>query len=183
MSLREVEVHEIREVLRPWLRGENCARSSGGRWWTEIRSATMWPPLSRRALSARAARSNSSNSSNSATRSSWSASGCGSTTSVPSASAQWVVSACEHALGNSAWNLRHELLGRLWGRETTKPRRVSTRQIVATDGTARLRRCRRCRWSWMVCAPTSTPRSVNSLRSATISRGRLLGHGYPGRRP
>ena len=61
-------------------------------------------------------------------------------TSVPSASAQCVVSACQHSLGSSAWNRRHELLGRLCGSGVTKPRRDSTRQIVATDGTARRRR-------------------------------------------
>ena len=36
-------------------------------------------------------------------------------TSVPSASAQWVVSACQHSLGSSAWKRRQELLGRFWG--------------------------------------------------------------------
>jgi hypothetical protein len=35
-------------------------------------------------------------------------------TSVPSARAQWVVSACQHSLGRSAWNRRQELRGRLW---------------------------------------------------------------------
>jgi hypothetical protein len=35
-------------------------------------------------------------------------------TSRPPAKAQWVVSACQHSLGNSAWNRRHELPGRLW---------------------------------------------------------------------
>ncbi len=55
-------------------------------------------------------------------------------TSVPSAIAQWVVSACQHSLGSSAWKRRHELLGRFCGWGVTKPRRDRTRQIVATDG-------------------------------------------------
>jgi len=61
-------------------------------------------------------------------------------TSVPSASAQWVTSACRHSFGSSAWNRRHELFGRFCGCGVTKPRRDSTRQIVATDGTDRCRR-------------------------------------------
>ena len=66
--------------------------------------------------------------------------------SVPSARAQWVVSACQHSLGSSAWNRRQELRGRLWGWGVTKPRRLSTRQMVATEGTeAFLRRYRHCR--------------------------------------
>ena len=56
-------------------------------------------------------------------------------TSRPREINTWVVSACQHSFGRSAWNLRQELRGRLWGSGTTKPRLESTRQIVATDGT------------------------------------------------
>jgi hypothetical protein len=92
-------------------------------------------------------------------------------TSLPSTPCQWVVSACQHSLGSSAWKRRQELFGRFWGSGLIKPRRDSTRQIVATDGTAaRARpRRRRSKWTWIVCGPASRPSSARDLRNATIS--------------
>jgi hypothetical protein len=50
-------------------------------------------------------------------------------------------------LGQLGGKRRQELFGRFWGWRVMKPRRDRTRQMVATDGTARLRRrWRRCRW-------------------------------------
>ena len=61
-------------------------------------------------------------------------------TLVPSASDQWVVSACQRSLGSPAQNRTYEHLGRLCGWGTIKPRRFSTLQIEETDGTTALRR-------------------------------------------
>jgi hypothetical protein len=55
---------------------------------------------------------------------------------LPSASVQWVMSACHRSLGISAWNRTKELLGRFWDWGMTNPRRVRIRQIVATEGTS-----------------------------------------------
>jgi len=65
------------------------------------------------------------------------------------------------------------LLG--WG--AMKPRRDSTRQIVATDGAApRARpRRRRSKWTWIVCGPASRPSSARDLRTATISSSIIAG--------
>jgi hypothetical protein len=98
-------------------------------------------------------------------------------TSLSSASCQWVVSACQHSLGSSAWKRRQELLGRFWGCGAMKPRRARTRQIVATDGTAARARPRRRRssWTWIVCGPASNPSSARPLRTATISSSTTAG--------
>ncbi len=55
--------------------------------------------------------------------------------SVPSASCQWVTSACQSSLGWVAVKRFQADRGRLWGWGTTKPRRVRMRQIVHTAGT------------------------------------------------
>ena len=72
--------------------------------------------------------------------------------SLPSASGQWVMSACHSSLGRSAANRRQDERGRLCGCGVTNPRRDKIRQIVATDGAqpARWRRCQA-----MVSAPAS----------------------------
>src|SRR5579863_1115713 len=57
-------------------------------------------------------------------------------TSLPSARAQWVVSACQHSLGSSAAKRTNEHRGRFWGWGVIKPRRFSTLQIEDTDGTS-----------------------------------------------
>src|SRR4051812_42153086 len=93
-------------------------------------------------------------------------------TSVPSASCQWVMSACQRWLGWSAVNRCHDDLGRFCGCGLTNPRRLRIRQIVETDGTGGtggtelagvadvevfdlgVRRAR-VRWVWMVSAPAS----------------------------
>ena len=56
-------------------------------------------------------------------------------TSVPSASRQWVMSACQRSLGWSAQNVFHDDRGRFCGCGVTNPRRVRIRQIVETAGT------------------------------------------------
>ena len=56
-------------------------------------------------------------------------------TSVPSASRQWVMSACQRSLGWSAQNLCHDERGRFCGCGVTNPRRDRIRQIVETAGT------------------------------------------------
>jgi len=71
---------------------------------------------------------------------------------VPSAPSTWVTSACQHSLGTSALKRVHDDLGRLWGWGTTKPRALSTRQMVAVEGT---RTWRRARWMRIVSAPAS----------------------------
>ena len=59
---------------------------------------------------------------------------CKISTSRPPRSFQWVMSACHRSFGMSAANRTNELFGRFCGCGVTKPRRVSTRQIVATEG-------------------------------------------------
>jgi len=103
----------------------------------------------------------------------WSSSRLRISTPVPSASCQWVVSACHRWLGCSAVNRCHDERGRFCGWGVTKPRRVRIRQIVATDGTAgwvavAALGVRRTRWVRMVSAPASSPCRVSSLRIATI---------------
>ena len=56
-------------------------------------------------------------------------------TSLPSASRQWVMSACQRWLGCSAQNRRHDERGRFCGCGATNPRRDKIRQIVETAGT------------------------------------------------
>ena len=56
-------------------------------------------------------------------------------TSVSSASRQWVMSACQRSLGWSAQNRRHDDRGRFCGCGVTNPRRDKIRQIVETAGT------------------------------------------------
>jgi hypothetical protein len=60
-------------------------------------------------------------------------------TSVPSRSRQWVMSACQRSLGISAQNRIHELRGRFCGWEVMNPRRWRIRQIVALEGSRSLR--------------------------------------------
>jgi len=56
-------------------------------------------------------------------------------TLMPSASCQWVMSICHRSLGRSAQNRTYDDRGRFCGCGMISPRRDSTRQIVATDGT------------------------------------------------
>jgi hypothetical protein len=56
--------------------------------------------------------------------------------SVPSASRQWVISACQRSLGCSAQNVRQDDRGRFCGCGRTKPRRDKIRQIVEVAGVA-----------------------------------------------
>ena len=74
-------------------------------------------------------------------------------TSVPSASRQWVMSACQRSLGWSAQNVRHDDRGRFCGCGVTNPRRDRIRQIVETAGTGYRRPACRARWAAMVSAP------------------------------
>ena len=48
------------------------------------------------------------------------------------------MSACQHSLGRSATNRFNELFGRFWGWRVTKPRALSTRKMVETDGDTRV---------------------------------------------
>ena len=94
-------------------------------------------------------------------------------TSLSSASCQWVMSACQRSLGWAALNRCQVDFGRFCGCAVTNPRRVSTRQIVETAGTGSSVEVfdlgvRRARWVWMVSAPASRPCLDNSLRSRTI---------------
>jgi hypothetical protein len=76
-------------------------------------------------------------------------------TSVRSASRQWVMSACQRSLGWSAANRFHDDRGRFCGCETTNPRRDKIRQIVETVGTGEIPAA--SRWAAIVSAPASTP--------------------------
>jgi hypothetical protein len=85
-------------------------------------------------------------------------------TGVPSASCQWVMSACQRSLGMAASNRVPADLGRLRGCGVTKPRRARTRQLVETAG-IRVSAGSRCRWTRIVSAPASRPFLVRVLRS------------------
>ena len=76
------------------------------------------------------------------------------------------MSSCQHSLGKSATKRVHELLGRLWGSGVTKPRALSTRQMVDVDGTVRPGVAM---WKRMVSAPPSKPPSISSFLRPTIS--------------
>jgi hypothetical protein len=73
----------------------------------------------------------------------WSSMMLSTSKAAPPATLTWVTSPCQHSLGNSAAKRIQELLGRLCGCGVTSPRALSTRQIVATDGTCS---CRWARW-------------------------------------
>ena len=87
-------------------------------------------------------------------------------TPAPSASTQWVTSACQRSFGWSAANRTNELRGRFAGSGVTNPRRVSTRQMVETAGAVP---CRRARCTAIVAAPASRHAPARLLRSSTIS--------------
>lgn len=93
-------------------------------------------------------------------------------TSVPSSNAQWVMSACQRSFGIAASNRMNELFGRFCGWGVTKPRRESTRQMVATDGETPWRRTR-C--TAIVCGPASRPWSeTDSSRLLVASDARAV---------
>ena len=85
-------------------------------------STTCGPRVTRRALAAMVRRE-------------WSSRMFKISTSVRSASRQWVMSACQRSLGWSAQNRFHDDLGRFCGCRVTNPRRDKIRQIVDTAGT------------------------------------------------
>ncbi len=86
-------------------------RSAAPRWKVSTTSAALVVGKARQATSNRE----------------WSSMTLRISTSVPSMRAKWVVSACQHSFGSSAWNRRQELFGRFWGWGTTKPLQVRTR--------------------------------------------------------
>ena len=65
-----------------------------------------------------------------------------SSTSLPSASHQWVMSDCQTSLGMAASKRRQELRGRLCGSGTTSPAACRMRRIVELEGTRRPSRSR-----------------------------------------
>jgi hypothetical protein len=97
----------------------------------------------------------------------WSSSMLRISTSAPSASRQWVVSACQRSFGWSAANRCQDDLGRFCGCGTTNPRRDRIRQIVDVAGTDPVGAVR-ARCAAIVSAPASRPSRVSCLRSRTI---------------
>ena len=102
-------------------------------------------------------------------------------TSVPSASAQWVMSSCQRSLGWAACEAEVVALGRLCGCGVTNPRAVRIRQIVLTAGAVR---GVRCRWNAMVAAPASWPAGelLADLDDLVLDRGSGLAGTARGRR-
>lgn len=94
-------------------------------------------------------------------------------TGVPSASLKWVTSDCQRSFGSAASKRTHELLGRLCGWGLTSPRRLSTRQIVETEGTGVMPFV--LRWKWIVWAPASNPAEMSSPLIRTMASSTSAG--------